>query len=319
MTGTSKVLPLYVTRSDASSKHSATALEERALGGITREEELADLECTHVEPAASHQERDGACTAAQSRRLEVHEQRPSAAAIWRNEIGIEQAQAVRILDFAVPYPKRAMVAIGFVAPVDHEGSAEGVGDDPSAQDVRHAVDIDRRLVAADIRLIRQVAGRLSRGPTIERRRDVKSIDLPRGVAPRPYTRPAGPHSPRRTRGSCASLIRNSIGDSRSPLGLPYTRPCGAARPAPDAWLIRVAHSQFHWRQPLAPRTPLHASLRGPTPRAGRVAHSRCSFAIPLGDSRVAAPTPYTRREEPTEYRRRHGLGMWTGVPFRTDA
>ena len=59
----------------APSKHSATARQQRALGGIAGEQELPDLERAEIEAAAADQERDRPGAAAQAGCFEIDEQR----------------------------------------------------------------------------------------------------------------------------------------------------------------------------------------------------------------------------------------------------
>src|SRR4029079_17729001 len=68
---------------------------------------------------------------------------------------IEQPEGVAVRQFALSYPPRAVVAIGLVAAVDDQRAPEMVGDDTSAEHVGHAIEIDRRLVAAGVGFVRE--------------------------------------------------------------------------------------------------------------------------------------------------------------------
>ena len=146
--------------------------EERALGAVAREQELADLEGAAVEVAAADEKGDRARAAAQAGRLEVDEDRTRSigAAIGRERTGdraqrrVEHAEVTEIVQLAIADRDVAMPAIRFVAPIDHEALAERRLDRATAEDLSNPGRLDRRLRAGMLGFVGQLAQRRVRRP-----------------------------------------------------------------------------------------------------------------------------------------------------------
>jgi hypothetical protein len=140
--------------------------EERPLGGIAREQELAHLESTQVEVAAPDEKRHRASTAAETRGFEVDEDCPGSSRgqeVGRPgqesgdaERGIQDAKAMAILQLTVFNPHRAVKSISLVPPVDHQAVAEWRPHRDAAEDGADARQICWRLVSPNVGLVREL-------------------------------------------------------------------------------------------------------------------------------------------------------------------
>ena len=78
ITGTSNVLPLYVTMQIRALEELGDRGEQRTLGGKAGEQELPHLKRPKIEISAADEERDRSRAAAQARRLQIDEDSASS-------------------------------------------------------------------------------------------------------------------------------------------------------------------------------------------------------------------------------------------------
>src|SRR6188472_2770873 len=136
------------------------------------EQELADLERAEVEEAKSHEERHRACAPTETRRLEIDEhgprERPGCSPPWNVlftsiraatdfQRRVEHRETIAHPQLAVAYADLTVPAIGLVPPIDGQTPAERRADNDAAQHLADAIEIERGLVPADIRLVGQLA------------------------------------------------------------------------------------------------------------------------------------------------------------------
>src|SRR4051812_1788330 len=136
--------------------------EECPLRRIAGQQKLADLKRAKIEVSAADEECNSTRSAAQSGRLEIDEHGPSESTD-RGQRWIQNPQPAISLDLTLANPDLTVASIRLVAAIDHQALAERRADRAAAENFAYAFRRNRRLVAADVRLIGQLANRV-RGP-----------------------------------------------------------------------------------------------------------------------------------------------------------
>ena len=124
--------------------------EQRALGGVRRQQKLMDLESAEIEVAAADEKCDRSGAAAQSCRLDVQEDR-AAGSVQRREIR----------DLTVADAQTAVPPVGFVAAADAQAASRRRIEGRPAERFAHPFERGRRPPAGAVQLVGQFAARLA--------------------------------------------------------------------------------------------------------------------------------------------------------------